>query len=701
MKPTDTFLVQKFGGAAMATPENIDRAAQLAATAQAAGHALCIVVSAMGDTTDDLLSMAQQCGFAPEDRDVDALLACGEGMSAALMALHLRRRGIRARCLTGAQAGIVTDDVHGNATVLRVDAARLLAMLSSGIVPVVAGFQGATSDGDITTLGRGGSDLTAVLLGVALGAERVDLYKDVAGIFDRDPTRDPDCVLQDVLDHDQLLAIVQRCDHPVVQPKAVAAARHHRLSLRILPFQLMLGMAGHGTLVRSADCQDAVRQPRTVLETAEQRVEVFHAVESAVRSYCRAFPTVFARAKGAHLFDEAGRDYIDFFAGAGALNYGHNPDFIQKQLVRHLERDAVTHALDMFTTTKRDFLERFREVILAPRQLDYRVQFCGPTGANSVEAALKLARLATKRVPIAAFTGGWHGMTAGCLSVTGNRENRAAAGAPLPYALTLPYPEGPYRLADALGYVNALFDDPNSGLDLPAALILETVQAEGGIYVAPVEWLRGIRDLCDRHGVLMIVDDIQVGCGRSGAFFSFERAGIVPDLVCLSKSIGGYGLPMSLLLIKPELDIWQPGQHTGTFRGNQLAFCAATAALSLWQEASFEREIAERSTIVRQCLENELRPLHEGLEVRGIGLIWALDFARAGGPEVARRVAQRCFQSGLIIERCGRDDTAMKIMPPLTIDLPTLRRGLDLLVAAAREVLATHAMPGASLVAAS
>lgn len=149
------------------------------------------------------------------------------------------------------------------------------------------------------------------------------------------------------------------------------------------------------------------------------------------------------------------------------------------------------------------------------------------------------------------------------------------------------------------------------------------------------------------------------------------------------------------------LDIWQPGQHTGTFRGNQLAFCAATAALSLWQEASFEREIAERSTIVRQCLENELRPLHEGLEVRGIGLIWALDFARAGGPEVARRVAQRCFQSGLIIERCGRDDTAMKIMPPLTIDLPTLRQGLDLLVAAAREVLATHVMPGASLVAAS
>ena len=707
MNSTPTFLVQKYGGAALATLEAMDRAAELAVQARAAGHSLCIVVSAMGATTDDLLQMAQRAGGGPADRDVDALLACGEGISAALMAMHLRRRGVPARCLSGAQAGIRTDRCHGNAAVQHVSVERLVALSADGVVPVVAGFLGVTADGDVTTLGRGGSDLTAVLLGAALGAVRVELYKDVAGVFDRDPVLHADAVRHERLDHDQLLAIVQRGEHAIVHARAVEAARAHGVTLQILPFGPAAPELAAGTLVRSAapavdgPCIPAVA-PRRNLPEVPAGVAVFHAMESAVRSYCRSFPTVFCRAKGAQLFDEAGRSWIDFFAGAGALNYGHNPDFIQRRLVEHLQSDAVTHALDMFTTTKRDFLEQFREVVLAPRRLDYKVQFCGPTGANSVEAALKLARLVTKRVPVAAFTGGWHGMTAGCLAVTGNRENRAAAGAPLPYAVTLPYPEGPYRLADALGYVESLFADPNSGLDLPAAVIVETIQAEGGVYVAPVDWLRGIRALCDRHGVLMIVDEIQVGCGRAGTFFSFERAGIVPDLVCLSKSIGGYGLPMSLLLIKPEHDIWQPGQHTGTFRGNQLAFCAATAALALWHGRGFEAAIAERAAIVDRCLQHELAPLHPGIEVRGMGLIWALDLARAGGADVAKRIGQVCFQQGLIIERCGRDDTAMKIMPPLTIELDMLRQGLDLLVAAVRQVLAERGLlVGAPLVEAS
>jgi diaminobutyrate-2-oxoglutarate transaminase len=543
----------------------------------------------------------------------------------------------------------------------------------------------------VTTLGRGGSDLTAVLLGAALDADAVDLYKDVAGVYDRDPTEHDGASLHAELDHDQLLAIVQRGGHAIVQAKAILAARAQNVTLRIVPF----AGDGAGTVVRGAPARVEVAA------AAGQRTAVFDQVESAVRSYCRSFPTVFARAKGAHLFDEAGRSYIDFFAGAGALNYGHNPDFIRTRLIEHLSRDAVTHALDMFTTTKRDFLEQFRSVVLEPRGLDYKVQFCGPTGANSVEAALKLARLATKRVPVAAFSGGWHGMTAGCLSVTGNRDNRAGAGAPLPYTVTLPYPEGPYKLADALGYVNNLFTDPNSGLDTPAAVILETIQAEGGIYVAPVEWLRGIRELCDRHGVLMIVDEVQVGCGRAGSFFSFERADIVPDLVCLSKSIGGYGLPMSLLLIKPEFDVWQPGQHSGTFRGNQLAFCAAKEALTLWRTPRFAAQIAERAAVVREALDREVGPLHPGIEVRGTGLIWGLDLAAAGGAAVSKRVAQRCFEAGLIIERCGRDDTVLKIMPPLVIELDTLRQGLQILAQATREALAELAQPSRSALAAA
>lgn len=680
----NSILVHKYGGAALADRESRERAAALAARCRAAGRSLCIVVSASGDTTDELLRRARELGVDAADPDTDALLACGESISASLLAMQLRRCGIPARSLSGAQAGIVTDANHGDADVLHVDPRRIVQLLANGIVPVVAGFQGATLDGDVTTLGRGGSDLTAVLLGAALQAEAVELYKDVPGVCDADPAEHPHAAVHDELDHDQLLAIVQRSGHAIVQPKAVIAARDRGVTLRVLPFAGEGAGSGNGegTIVRTRAADPIL--PR---EPSQQRTAVFEAVESAVRSYCRSFPTVFARAKNAHLFDESGRSYIDFFAGAGALNYGHNPDFIQKRLVEHLQRDAVTHALDMFTTTKREFLEQFREVVLAPRGLDHKVQFCGPTGANSVEAAMKLARLVTKRVPIAAFSGGWHGMTAGCLSVTGNKDNRAGAGAPLPFTITLPYPVGPYQLADALGYVNALFDDPNSGLDLPAALILETIQAEGGIWVAPVEWLRGIRELCDRHGVLMIVDEIQVGCGRAGTFFSFERAGIVPDLICLSKSIGGYGLPMSLLLIRPEFDIWKPGQHNGTFRGNQLAFCAAKEALSLWRDPRFEARIAERSALVQRTIVEHVLPLHAGIELRGTGLIHGVDFTKAGGPDVARRIAQRCFQNGLIIERCGRDDTALKIMPPLTIEMDTLRQGLAILVAAVRDIV--------------
>jgi diaminobutyrate-2-oxoglutarate transaminase len=407
-------------------------------------------------------------------------------------------------------------------------------------------------------------------------------------------------------------------------------------------------------------------------------IAIFERRESNVRTYCRAFPTVFARAKDAMLFDEAGKGYIDFFAGAGALNYGHNPDFIKPLLVEYLLEDRVIHGLDMFTTAKRAFLERFERIVLTPRGLDYKVQFCGPTGANAVEAALKLARLVTGRTNIAAFSGGWHGMSSNCLAVTGNRSHRAAAGTPLANAIFLPYHDGPRPLADSLGYIESLFEDPNSGLDLPAALILETVQAEGGIYPASPEWLRGIRALCDRWGVLLIVDDIQVGCGRTGTFFSFEEAGIVPDIVCLSKSIGGYGLPMSLVLMKRALDQWKPGQHTGTFRGNQLAFVAASAALELWAESIFTDGLAERSTLLEAAL-RRIVARRPALKLRGKGFIWGLDFSEAGGPSAAAAVSRQCFADGLIIESCGRDDVVLKILPPITTQSDVLLRGCTIL----------------------
>ncbi len=421
---------------------------------------------------------------------------------------------------------------------------------------------------------------------------------------------------------------------------------------------------------------------------SEQSTALFEQLESNVRTYCRSFPAVFKKAKGALLFDEHDRVYIDFLAGAGALNYGHNPDFIKHRLIEYLMDDGISQGLDLHTVAKREFLQTFHDVVLAPRSLDYKVQFCGPTGANSIEAALKLARLATGRTSIVSFTGGWHGMTAGCLAVTGNKEHRAAAGVPLHSVVRCPYPVGPHAIDNGLELLRSWCIDSSSGVELPAAVILETVQAEGGIYVAPSQWLRQLRRLCDELEILLIVDDVQAGCGRTGTFFSFERADITPDIVCLSKSIGGYGLPMSLVLMRRDLDIWQPGQHTGTFRGNQLAYVAATAALGLWHDEDFQHQIQQRSRLIESYLSERIALLHPSISYRGLGMIWGLDLGQVGSTAVAKRVSKRCFDNGLIIERCGRDDETLKLLPPLNIDTKHLVEGLEILHSALQYELA-------------
>ncbi len=427
-----------------------------------------------------------------------------------------------------------------------------------------------------------------------------------------------------------------------------------------------------------------------ILERHTEQTAVFEKLESNVRSYCRFFPTVFTRAKGALLYDEQGRSYVDFLAGAGALNYGHNPDFIRQKLIDYLQADGIVQGLDLHTESKRSFLLAFDDVILLPRGLDYKIQFCGPTGANSVEASLKLARMATGRTNVASFTGGWHGMSTGCLAVTGNREHRSAAGVPLPFVTRIPFPLGPYPITNGLELMRSWFNDPSSGVELPAAVLLETVQAESGIYVAPTDWLIKLRELCDDFGILMIVDDVQAGCGRTGSFFSFERAGIVADIVCLSKSIGGYGLPMSLVLMKRSLDCWKPGQHTGTFRGNQLAFIAATAALEMWKGQAFVERIAARAQLIEAFLLDRIVNINRDIMIRGLGMIWGIDLGKIA-PESAKNVSRRCFERGLIIERCGRDDSTLKILPPLNIAEPHLLLGLSIL-----EKAISHELNGSS-----
>ncbi|WP_028062412.1 diaminobutyrate--2-oxoglutarate transaminase [Solirubrobacter soli] len=410
-------------------------------------------------------------------------------------------------------------------------------------------------------------------------------------------------------------------------------------------------------------------------------MKTFERLESEVRSYSRHFPRVFAAARGSRLIDENGRSYVDFLAGAGVLNYGHNEPRLKRQLIEYLAEDGITHGLDMATAAKRDFLETFEAVILRPRGLEYKVQFPGPGGANAVEAALKLARKVTGRRRVVAFTSGFHGMSLGALAVSGNRRARAAAGVDLPDATIMPFDGYLGAGVDTLDVLARSLADDHSGLDTPAAFIVETVQGEGGVNVASTKWLRGLERLAREHGVLLIVDDIQAGCGRCGSFFSFEEAGITPDIVCLSKAISGLGLPMALTLLRPELDVWAPGEHNGTFRGNNLAFVTATAALEqYWRTSELQQQVRIKGDLVTERLW-EIALLRPGIraEVRGRGLLQGLHL---GVPGLAREVAERAFAAGLVIETAGRDDAVLKIMPPLTISLDELTFGLDVIEAA-------------------
>ena len=413
-------------------------------------------------------------------------------------------------------------------------------------------------------------------------------------------------------------------------------------------------------------------------------MDVIERLESEVRSYCRSFPAVFETARGARLIDRNGRTYVDFFAGAGALNYGHNDSHLKERLLTYIEADGITHGLDMATMAKTEFLERFEERILEPRDLDYKIQFPGPTGTNAVETALKLARKVTGREGVVSFTNAFHGMTLGSLAVTGNGFKRRGAGVPLQFGDALPFDGFLGEDVDTLDILEAMLAGEGSGIDPPAAVIVETIQAEGGLNVASDVWLRRLQGLCRRFGALLIVDDIQVGIGRTGPFFSFERAGLVPDLVCLSKSLSGYGLPLSIVLIRPDLDIWEPGEHNGTFRGNNPAFVTATAALDYWRDDRLSREVEGKGRMVRDQL-HELADRHSQLHAtpKGIGLIQGLCFADTS---LAGRVCSRAFERGLILETAGPEGGVAKIMPPLTIDDVALKEGLEMLGSAVEAV---------------
>lgn len=424
-------------------------------------------------------------------------------------------------------------------------------------------------------------------------------------------------------------------------------------------------------------------------------MKIFEEIESEVQSYARSFPRVFHKAQGSYLYDEEGNKYLDFLAGAGTLNYGHNNPILKQKLVDYILEDGITHGLDLHTKAKGEFLETFKEFILDPRDLEYRMQFTGPTGSNAIEAAMKLARSVTGRENIIAFTNGFHGCSLGALSATGNAHHRGVAGTSLGGVSRVPFDGYLGEGIETTEYLDKVLADSSSGVDHPAAVLVETVQGEGGINAASLDWLKNLDAICKKHDVLLIVDDIQAGCGRTGTFFSFEAAGIKPDIVTLSKSISGYGLPFAIVLFKPELDEWKPGEHNGTFRGNNLAFVTAKAAIeTYWKDDEFAQQVRRKGQYIEDRLQAVVNELGEGnFTVRGRGMMRGINCVSG---EFANQVTRACFKRNLIIETSGADDQVVKFLCPLTISDAELKHGLDIVEQSIRAVCAkTDEMPEA------
>lgn len=416
---------------------------------------------------------------------------------------------------------------------------------------------------------------------------------------------------------------------------------------------------------------------KTNLSQLEQSVALDEHLESNVRVYSRKFPARFVKAQNHLLWDDNGSRYVDLMAGAGALNYGHNNPVLIKGMIEYLGSGELLHSLDLRTPARSRFINELHHNILKPRGMNYKVQFTGPTGSNAVEAALKIARRSTGRSAIIAFTNGFHGMTLGALATTGNGKKRRGAGTALGNVHRMPFCNYLGENVSTIDFLERMLLDPGSGMEKPAAVIVEVIQGEGGINAASTGWLQALAELLKREQILLIVDDIQMGCGRSGRFFSFEEADIDPDIVCLSKSLSGSGQPLAMVLLKKELDCQSPGEHTGTFRGNNLAFVTAARCLDFWQDETFlsllKTNIATLNDLVEAInghFQGQLvLPLGRGL-ARGL---------KTPSSSFAETVQAYAFQHGVIVETCGPKNDVVKILPPLTIDTQDLHASMDII----------------------
>ncbi|MFC3882130.1 aspartate aminotransferase family protein [Bacillus songklensis] len=407
--------------------------------------------------------------------------------------------------------------------------------------------------------------------------------------------------------------------------------------------------------------------------------------ESNARSYPRRLPLAIKRAEGIYITDMDGKQYIDCLAGAGTLALGHNHAVVREAIEDVLQSYLPLHTLDLTTPVKEAFIDELFDSLPRSFAEKAKIQFCGPTGGDAIEAALKLVKTATGNRAILSFQGGYHGSTHGTLSVSGTTSPKQKIHALVPDTHFLPYPyeyrcpfgigKGGYRIIST--YIENLLDDPESGIVTPAGVIVEAVQGEGGSVPAPVEWLKEIRRITKERNIPLIIDEVQTGIGRTGKMFAFEHAGIEPDVLVLSKAIGG-SLPLSVVLYDRRLDQWEPGAHIGTFRGNQMAMAAGRATLQFVKENQLPEHAHEMGVYLTEQLESIQKQVASIGEVRGRGLMMGIEIVNRtkqpnqigsypAYPELAKKIQQECFKRGLILEVGGRFGTVIRLLPPLII----------------------------------
>jgi len=428
---------------------------------------------------------------------------------------------------------------------------------------------------------------------------------------------------------------------------------------------------------------------------SKEHLDFQSAHEGSAVSYPRGMPMALSRAQGATVEDMDGNVYIDFFGGAGVMNVGHSNPLVLENVSEQLSR--LTHSLDIPSEPRKALIETLLSFLPDPLQ---RIFFGGPTGSDAVEAAMKLAKYNTRRQTMISFEGAYHGMSSGALSLSSGLSFKEDFLPLIPEVHFVPYAYC-YRCAfgkesdtcdmDCAKYVEHVLEDPHSGVGKPAALIVEAIQGEGGSIVPPESFLTEIREICDKYQIIMIVDEIQAGLCRTGKMFAFEHSGIEPDIVTLSKGLGGLGFPISCIVYKEELDKWPPGKHIGTFRGNVIAYAAGAAALRFMSEnnlADHSSNLGEKMLSWLKDIEKDSRIVGEA---RGRGLMLGIELvkdkaSKEPSPDLAQKVRTICHQRGLLVEIGGHYSNVVRFLPPLVLTEELAKKGIEIFADSIREV---------------